>query len=56
MNKTVMTIKKFKFRIRPHEVMKAEYPDLYYKFYSEKVAKAFFLESCGNEYELIKNR
>ena len=56
MSKAFMTVKRFRFRIKPHEVMKAEYPDLYYKFKNEKVAKAFFYESCGNEHILIKNR
>jgi hypothetical protein len=56
MSKAVMTIKRFKFRIKPHEVMKEEYPQSYYKFRNEKVAKAFFYESCGNQYKLVKNR
>jgi len=53
MSKAIMTIKKFRFRIKPHEIMKSEYPYLYYKFRNEKIANAFFLESCGNEYQLI---
>jgi hypothetical protein len=40
---------RFRFRIAPHEIMKSEYPDRYYKFRNEKVAKAFAIDSCGNE-------
>jgi hypothetical protein len=47
--KATGAIKKFKFRIAPHPVLKEEYPERYYKFRNEKVAKAFWLESLGNE-------
>ncbi len=53
MSKTIMTIKRFRFRIKPHPIMKSEYPDLYYKFRNEKVANAFFLDSGGSEHTLI---
>ena len=48
-----MTVKKFRFRIKPHEIMKEEYPSLYYKFRNKKVANAFFLDSGGKEHQLI---
>jgi len=47
--KATASIKKFKFRIAPHEIMKSEYPELYYKFRNEKVATAFFQETLGHE-------
>jgi hypothetical protein len=43
------TIKQYKFRIVPHEIMKYEYPQSYYKFRNERVAKAFFSECLGSE-------
>jgi len=42
-------IKRFKFRIAPHEIMKEEYPEPYYKFRDERVAIAFFQETLGHE-------
>jgi len=47
--KATGAIKKFKFRIAPHPVMKEEYPQPYYKFRNGKVASAFFNESMGHE-------
>ena len=45
-------IKQFKYRIAPHEIMKDEYPDKYYKFRSHKVAYAFFMETLGHQIEV----
>ena len=42
-------VKRFRFRVKPHEVMADEYPERYYKFKNYKVTNAFFQESCGNE-------
>jgi hypothetical protein len=50
--KATGAIKKFKFRIAPHEIMREEYPNKYYKFRSERVAKAFFTESLGHEVKI----
>ena len=47
------TVKKFTYRIKPHKIMSEEYPSSYYKFRNEKVASAFFKESCGNEHQLV---
>ena len=41
--------KRFQFRVKPHEVMKEEYSQDYYKFHNEKVAKAFCMEAFGHE-------
>lgn len=42
-------VKRFKFRVVPNPVMKSEYPERYYKFMNEQVAKAFAIDTCGIE-------
>lgn len=42
-------VKRFRFRVVPDPVMQSEYPDKYYKFMNEQVAKAFAIDTCGEE-------
>jgi len=47
-------VKSFRFRVVPNDVMKEEYPSRYYKFRNEQIAKAFAIDSCGNELKTLK--
>jgi hypothetical protein len=49
MPRIIMSGTQFKYRIKPHEALKNEYPQPYYKFKDPRVATAFFLETLGQE-------
>jgi len=51
MSKRLISGKRFRYRIKPHQLLQecGEYPQEYYKFRNEKVAKAFWLDSMGTE-------
>ena len=53
MSKMIMSGTQFKYRIKPHEALKNEYPQSYYKFKNPKVATAFFIETLGREVRSI---
>lgn len=46
----------FHIRVKPHPVMRSEYPAPYYKFRNEQVAKAFWMDSMGVEQKDIPKR
>lgn len=50
---TTHSRRRFRYRIRPHEIMQEEYPQDYYKFKNPQVASAFFLETLGEELKKI---